>query len=387
MTITTEQPTTSASTKMWANSGDSHFLEPPDLWAQSLPKELADRMPRTERDEDARTETVYIDGQSFVRPLPNPALQEFRENSSRAPGARDARARLLDLDDEGIWGEVVFPSLGMWNNSFRDPALLKAAVAASNDWALSEVQGVSPRLVIAAQVSMLSIDDAIEELHRVAAKGAMAVFMPTTPPTAQDDYHRDSWEPFWAAAEDAGMVLAFHIGTDPVDMSANIVGVNFRGPGGAVLNYVETTYSGQRAATKLVASGALDRHPNLKMLISEGGATWVPFLADRMTEAYRQHHMMVRPKLQRTPREILYQQVYASFQHDETAISALTANGYPNVMWGSDYPHMEGTFGHTQETLHGLFDDVSDEVRYRITVGAFLELFPSVGPPPMLDRG
>jgi len=113
----------------------------------------------------------------------------------------------------------------------------------------------------------------------------------------------------------------------------------------------------------------------------------VPFLADRMTEAYRQHHMMVRPKLQRTPREILYQQVYASFQHDETAISALTANGYPNVMWGSDYPHMEGTFGHTQETLHGLFDDVPDDVAYRITVGAFLDLFPSVGIPPLLASG
>ena len=385
MTIT-EQPTASQSTKIWVNSGDSHFLEPPDLWSQSLPKEMADRMPRTERDEDAGTETVHIDGQSFVRRLPNPALEEFRENSSRAPGARDARARLLDLDTEGIWGEVVFPSLGMWNNSFRDPALLKAAVKASNDWALQEIQGVSSRLVIAAQVSMLSIDDAIDELHRVAAKGAMAVFMPTTPPTAQDDYHRDAWEPFWAAAEEAGMVLAFHIGTDPVDLSSETVGINFRGPGGAILNYVETTYSGQRAATKLVASGALDRHPDLKVLISEGGATWVPFLADRMTEAYRQHHMMVRPKLQHTPREILYQQVYASFQHDETAISALTANGYQNVMWGSDYPHMEGTFGHTQETLHGLFDDVPAEVTHRITVGAFLELFPSVGIPPALAR-
>jgi hypothetical protein len=53
-------------------------------------------------------------------------------------------------------------------------------------------------------------------------------------------------------------------------------------------------------------------------------------------------------------------------------------------MWGSDYPHMEGTFGHTQETLHGLFDGVPDAVRHRITVGAFLDLFPSVGPPPAL---
>jgi hypothetical protein len=52
------------------------------------------------------------------------------------------------------------------------------------------------------------------------------------------------------------------------------------------------------------------------------------------------------------------------------------------VLWGSDYPHIEGTFGHTQKTLHELFDDQPDEVRHRITQGAFLELFPHVGPPP-----
>ena len=56
--------------------------------------------------------------------------------------------------------------------------------------------------------------------------------------------------------------------------------------------------------------------------------------------------------------------------------------GYRNVMWGSDYPHLEGTFGHTQETLHELFDGLDDDVRYRITRGAFEELFPHVSSPP-----
>lgn len=82
--------------------------------------------------------------------------------------------------------------------------------------------------------------------------------------------------------------------------------------------------------TKLVASGALDRHPKLKVQVSEGGATWVP----------------VRPKLSRSLREIIYEQVYASFQHGNSAIAAVTAMGYQNVLWGSDYPHIEGTFGH-----------------------------------------
>ena len=118
------------------------------------------------------------------------------------------------------------------------------------------------------------------------------------------------------------------------------------------------------------------------MLISEGGATWVPFLGDRMNEGYRQHGMFVRPTLSRLPKEILYRQVYASFQHDESAPAANAAMGYNNVMWGSDYPHLEGTFGHTQKTLHELFDDCTPAVRERITRGAFNELFPHVAAPP-----
>jgi predicted TIM-barrel fold metal-dependent hydrolase len=148
------------------------------------------------------------------------------------------------------------------------------------------------------------------------------------------------------------------------------------------MNYVETTYGGQRATTQLIAGGVLDRYENLKVLIAEGGAAWAPFIGDRMNEGYRQHGMFVRPKLSLLPKEYIYRQVYVSFQHDETAVDAVTSMGYQNVMWGSDYPHLEGTYGHTQKTLHELFDDLDPQVRERITRGAFVELFPHVSAPP-----
>ena len=131
-------------------------------------------------------------------------------------------------------------------------------------------------------------------------------------------------------------------------------------PAAHLLNYMETTYGGQRAVTKLIAAGVFDRHPALRVIVSEGGATWGPFLADRLDEAYRQHATAVRPMLARLPSEYLYEHVYASFQHDRSAPAALWAMGWQNVCWGSDYPHLEGTFGHTQETLHELLDDVDD---------------------------
>jgi len=125
----------------------------------------------------------------------------------------------------------------------------------------------------------------------------------------------------------------------------------------------------------LVASGALDRHPDLKVVVAEGGAGWVPAIGDRMDEAYRQHGMFVRPRLDRLPSEIVRTQVYTSFQHDISAVQVIKDTNYTNVMWGDDYPHLEGTYGHTQETLHQIFDTVEPWIRERVLRGTFEELF------------
>ena len=116
--------------KMWVHSGDAHVLEPPDLWKERMPAEMAARMPRSERI-DERTERVHIDGRSFERRMGlNPVLSEedmelagantswrkagmrFSEVQNRPPGAYDVQLRLRDLDDEGIWGRSCIPPSG-----------------------------------------------------------------------------------------------------------------------------------------------------------------------------------------------------------------------------------------------------------------------------------
>src|SRR3954464_11339460 len=90
--------------KIWAHSGDSHFLEPEDLWHQIMPKSTADRMPRTTRINDGDEELVEVDGKSFTRKLPKVMTaknaqtgETIAEMSHRPPGARDVRMRLKDL--------------------------------------------------------------------------------------------------------------------------------------------------------------------------------------------------------------------------------------------------------------------------------------------------
>ena len=100
-----------------------------------------------------------------------------------------------------------------------------------------------------------------------------------------------------------------------------------------------------------------------------------PALADRMDEGWRQHGQFATPKLSKLPSETIFEQVYASFQHDRSAVPAFAAMGFPNVMWGDDYPHMEGTYGHTQKTLHELFDGVPSEIQLALTEGTFGRLF------------
>ncbi len=346
--------------KLWANSGDSHAMEPDDLWLCNLPTALAARGPRVSRDE--RMETVHVDDQVAFR-----TLASFAEAGSSAPGARDPHLRLVDLDEEGVWGQLMFPSRGLWVTLVTDRELYRECARVYNDWLASEVMAVSPRLVGVAMLSSLSTEDAVAELERAVSLGYQAVMVPCTAPEDRG-YNDEVWDPLWAAAEEAGVVMSFHVGTGASPKA-------IRGPGAVVSNYLETFVPGQRVVSHLTASGALERHPDLRVLIAEGGASWVPALADRMDEGWRQHGMFATPKLTCLPSETIYRQVYASFQHDRSAVPAFEAMGYPNVMWGDDYPHLEGTYGHTQKTLHELFDGTAPETREAITEGTFRRLF------------
>jgi predicted TIM-barrel fold metal-dependent hydrolase len=111
----------------------------------------------------------------------------------------------------------------------------------------------------------------------------------------------------------------------------------------------------------------LDRNPNAKVAFIESGASWLVALAERMDEVAEAHAKFVHPKLSRKPSQIIDDQVWASFQHDRSCIAAASAglSGAKNVMWGSDYPHAEGTFPISRRVVDELFRDipVSDAVR------------------------
>jgi predicted TIM-barrel fold metal-dependent hydrolase len=344
----------------WVNSADSHVLEPLDLWLRELPPSLCARGPVVETVDDR--EVVSIDGK-VVRRDPVAFMDAIRP-----PGAEDPRRRLLDLDDQGIWAELIFPSRALWVHLSDDAALQLACSEVYNDWLYDEFMSRSGRFIGAAMLPVLDTDDAVRELQRNVARGFETVFLPTSTPAGRE-YNREEWKPLWAAAAEAGISLSFHIGTgaDPKV---------YRGPGGAITNHVVSFYGAQTTLCHLVASGVLEDHPDLHVSFVESGGSWLPAVMERMDEAQRQYGgWFLRPKLPQLPSEYVKRQVHVSFQHGRAALAVIGITGLPALMWGSDYPHLEGTFPNTKAVLREIFDGVDDEVRTAITGGTFSTLF------------
>lgn len=343
-----------------ANSADSHVLEPQGLWLENLPASMRDRALYTVKDDTH--ETVFAGGKAMWKS----GLTYL--DRVRPPGAHDPEARLLDLDDQGVWGEVLFPSVALWTYYIDDLELQVECGKLYNDWLLDTFMRRSPRWVGVAFLPTVEIASAVAELQRAVSLGYRAVMLPSTAPPNRP-YSSAEWDPLWAAAQEAGTPVCFHVGTGQGEI------IIARGAGGAVINYVETFYPTQRTLCHLVASGALDRHPDLHVVFVEGGASWLPSLMERMDEGYQQHAMFVRPKLSMLPSEFIARQAHATFQHDRAALQTLEITGTQAILWGSDYPHLEGTWPNTQETLEGIFKGTTPEVRAAVTYQNLADLF------------
>ena len=193
---------------LWTCSGDSHFIEPPDLFRERLPKDLADRLPRSERISDDE-EIVHIDGRTIRRRLPKAsspemteAWRKFREGMAQGGrGASSSEARLEALDDQGVWGEVVFPSLGLWYGEIEDAHLVSEAARVMNDFVKEELIDRSPRFVPTATLPLQSKELSIAEARRVADLGFKAVFLPTTLDESCPRWNEDHWNDLWSTLE------------------------------------------------------------------------------------------------------------------------------------------------------------------------------------------
>jgi predicted TIM-barrel fold metal-dependent hydrolase len=167
-------------------------------------------------------------------------------------------------------------------------------------------------------------------------------------------YNRPEWNPIWEAACEVDMPLAFHVGFGHNPVQA-------RGAGGAITNYTIVTSQIIGTLSHLAASGVLERHPDLKCVLVECGSGWLAWAMEIMDEAYVKHDHWVKPKLAMRPSDYVRRQVQLTFQYDPVGVANRNFTGRRCLMWGSDYPHHEGTWPNSQEAVAKQFEGVPED--------------------------
>jgi len=321
-------------------SMDSHVVEPRTLWQEGLPARFKDRALRAERRDGYIVMTA--DGKDMHR-------MQVGDGNSDNPriGGTNPTLRFQDMQKDGIDAELLFPNLGMMTYAIDDAELSFACMQVYNDWLMAQFGAYPDTFVPCAVLPMRDVAETLDEFKRCVALGYRAVMLPTLPPLGLR-YNNKEFDPVWAYAQERGVPLAFHV-------ASGLTPITERGPGAAIINYMRLGFATEELVTYMVAGGALDRHPGLRMVVIEAGASWMVALGERLDEVNSAHQYYVKPKLSRRPSEILYDQVKATFQFDRACLKTIDMTGHDCLMWASDYPHMEGTFPRSQQVIEQVF--------------------------------
>src|SRR5258705_1781970 len=213
-------------------SSDSHITEPPGTYVDRIDKKYKDTAPHMVNDEK-KGDLFIINGLDQPIPMGLVAAAGKKAEELRMFGIKfedmhrggwDPQARLAEQEKDGVAAEVIYPTVGMLLCNHPDFDYKKACFDAYNLW-IAEYCASSPdRLIGVGQTAMRSVEEGIEDLRQIKALGLRGVMMPGNPAVA--DYDDPVYAPFYEAAVDLGLPLAFPILTSRDDALSRLV----RGP-------------------------------------------------------------------------------------------------------------------------------------------------------------
>ncbi len=374
-------------------SSDSHLVEQPDLWTSRIEREFLDRAPHVVFGDTEQGDWWYADGVRlfsglggadtgvrFERPE---ALRNEAKMGEVRPGAYEPGAKIQDMDLEGVFGEVVYPTIGMLVYWLYDSRLLSAICRSYNDWAAEVCRAYPGRIKGIAMVNHDDIEEGIGELERAAQLGLSGAMI-TVCPWDERPYVDPVYEPFWAAAQDLEMPLSLHVGTnrgmqggDPSargGKDSNIAALI----GATLANCATREHFVKVSLANMIYAGIFERYPGLQVVSTEHEAAWVPFWLNRIDHNYTQRAR--RPEWHRfkndaLPSDFFRRNVHVSFQEDALAIQLRSLIGVDRLMWGTDYPHPESTFPESRQVLERILDGVPDGERAMIAGGNASRLY------------
>jgi predicted TIM-barrel fold metal-dependent hydrolase len=374
-------------------SVDDHVLEPPDIFTSRLTQRMANSAPHMAAVDgmpqwliDGQPVPILTANATVGRPVEEWRSHDPMTYEEARPGAWDPDARIADMDLNGVWGSLNFPSLpwgfsGRALSDLKDIDLGLACVQAYNDWYHEEWTSRHPARFLGSQIPWLNDPTvAATEIRRNAARGTRAVSFTENPQAlGRPSLHTRYWDPFFAACADTGTVINLHVGSaglinrpstdSPTDVAIALFPL-----------------SSMTAVVDWIFSLVPVRFPNLKIALSEGGASWVPTIAERLARAFRQcdHPESAWERSYGHPVDVLRRNFFFASIEDPSAFRLLDVIGDDKVMLEVDYPHQDSSWPDTQklinEELRGLDASVAEKIAWRNAVNLY-----GATPPPARD--
>jgi predicted TIM-barrel fold metal-dependent hydrolase len=302
---------------------------------------------------------------------------------------RDTDLRIRNWDDErrsadeladGVVGEVIFPNtvppffpgfvLFAGPPKPEDYEHRRAGIRAHNRWLVDFCARRPAQRAGVGQIFLNDIDDAIADATWIKEHGLRGgVLLPVVPPdvTWVRPLYDPAYDRLWAALQDLDIPVNVHAGTGFPDYG--------RYQATPMLMIAEVAFYGMRPLVHLILSGVFERFPRLKFVFTEGGASWLPETLQRLDYVITsvQKGSIGELKytedqaLPRTATEYFNQNVWMGVSFPKPADMDVRSMIAPDhFMWGSDYPHDEGSPPYTREHLRLVTQDVPDDELRRI---------------------
>ncbi len=351
-------------------SSDSHIIEPEDLWEKHIEKEFRERGPRLlhegENDQwicdGLRFGAIGINQQAGVR-FEDPDKLTVGGTMETAPqGGVDPHAHVKDMDLDGVEAGVLYPSQAL--TIYRVPAsdVLSAALRAYNDYLAEFCSHYPNRLKAIAMLNLDDVADGTKELERASAMGMAGAMISINPMVP---YHHASYERFWATSQDLDMPLSLHVGTARWKPGQGLGGFALQ----SEADFPNREYDPRQCVYNMIFSGVFERYPTLKVGVVEYEVAWAPYFMNRMDEFYKQRAVGVhgnRFQGDTLPSDFFRSNIFIGFQEDDLGIEMRYHIGVDCLLWGSDYPHAEGTFPKSREILERILEGVPEEEKAKI---------------------
>ena len=355
-------------------SVDDHVVEPSTLFDNHLPAKWKDAAPRSIRKDDG-TDVWVFEGNEIPNIGLNAVAGRPPEEYNIEPtsydmirkGCYDIHERVLDMNRNGVLGSMCFPSFvqfcGQLFSKSSDLDTSLQLLRAYNDWHIDEWCGTYPGRFIPLSIPPIWDPQLMaDEVRRVAKKGCHAVTFSENPfKLGWPHIFGDHWDPFFAACQDEGTIIALHIGSSStmIEMA----------PGAPIdVMITLTPLNTMNAATDLLWSPVLRKFPDLQFTLSEGGTGWIPYWLERIDYVYQQHHFWTGQDFgDKLPSQVAAEHFNYCFISDRIGIQDRHDVGIDAITWECDYPHSDSTWPNSPEMLTKQLDGVPDSEIAKMT--------------------